>query len=86
MDDKEIRATVLALVRSIAPEIDATRIDADKPLRAQIDFDSMDWLNVIVELREKFRVDIAESEYGKLQTLNAIVDYLVARSSPPSPG
>lgn len=86
MDDKEIRAAVVAVVRSIAPEIDADRIDADKPLRDQIDLDSMDWLNVIVELREKFRVDIAESDYGKLQTLNAIVDYLVARPSRHSPG
>lgn len=86
MNDQEIRAAVLTVVRSIAPEIEADRIEADEPLRNQIDLDSMDWINVIVELREKFRVDIPESDYGKLQTLNAIVAYLGARPAPPSPG
>lgn len=86
MNDQEIRAAVLTVVRSIAPEIEADRIEADEPLRNQIDLDSMDWINVIVELREKFRVDIPESDYGELQTLNAIVAYLGARPAPPSPG
>lgn len=86
MNDQELRAAVLSVVRTIAPELDAERIEADKPLRNQIDLDSMDWLNVILALREKFRVDIPESDYGKVQTLNAIVAYLGARPVPHSPG
>ncbi|EXI77092.1 MAG: acyl carrier protein [Candidatus Accumulibacter phosphatis] len=86
MNDQELRAAVLSVVRTIAPELDAERIEADKPLRNQIDLDSMDWLNVILALREKFRVDIPESDYGKVQTLNAIVAYLGARPAPHSPG
>ncbi|WP_313951537.1 acyl carrier protein [Accumulibacter sp.] len=85
MNDQELRAAVLAVVRSIAPELDAERIEADKPLRKQIDLDSMDWLNVIVALRDKFGVDIPESDYGKVQSLNAIVAYLGARPAPHSP-
>ena len=86
MDHNEIRAAVLAAVRTIAPEIDADRIEADKPLRNQIDLDSMDWLNVIVGLREKLQIEIPESDYGKLSDLNAIVAYLGARLSQHSPG
>ncbi|WP_374683427.1 acyl carrier protein [Accumulibacter sp.] len=86
MNDQELRAAVLSVVRTIAPELDAGRIEADKPLRNQIDLDSMDWLNVILALREKFRVDIPESDYGKVQTLNAIVAYLGARPAQHSPG
>ncbi len=86
MDDKEIRAAVLSVVRSIAPEIDADRIEAGKPLRTQIDLDSMDWLNVIVGLQEKLQLEIAESDYGKLSDLNGIVSYLGTRLSQRSPG
>lgn len=86
MDDKDIRAAVLSVVRSIAPEIDADRIEAGKPLRTQIDLDSMDWLNVIVGLQEKLQLEIAESDYGKLSDLNGIVNYLGARLSQRSPG
>lgn len=86
MDDKDIRAAVLSVVRSIAPEIDADRIEAGKPLRTQIDLDSMDWLNVIVGLQEKLQLDIPESDYGKLSDLNGIVSYLGARLSRRLPG
>ena len=86
MNDQELRAAVLSVESRIAPGVDAERIEADKPLRNQIDLDSMDWLNVIVALREKFGVDIPESDYGEVQSLNAIVAYLGARPAPHSPG
>jgi acyl carrier protein len=39
----------------------------------------MDWLNVIVGLHERFGVDIPESDYAKLTTLDVIVAYLAGR-------
>ena len=73
MDVTEIRAAVLETLKSIAPEMDASRLKPDQPLRHQVDLDSMDWLNVIAGLQEKLHVDIAESDYGRLATLDAIV-------------
>lgn len=75
---EQIRAAVLAIVKRLAPEIDPTRIIADKPLRTQIDLDSMDWLNVLVGLQEKFGVPIPEADYGKVTNLDGIVAYLGA--------
>lgn len=86
MNDMDIRAAVLAVVRAIAPEIDADPIDAGKPLRAQIDLDSMDWMNVVIGLQEKLQVEIPEADYGKLSDLNAIVGYLASRLVRPAPG
>lgn len=79
MDEQAIRAAVLSVIRSIAPELDPNRIDADEPLREQIDLDSMDWLNVIVGLQEKLQIEIPEADYGKLPNLNAVVAYLGTR-------
>jgi acyl carrier protein len=36
----------------------------------------MDWLNVLVAMHEKLKVDIPEADYRKLVTLDDIVGYL----------
>lgn len=79
MNRPEIRAGVIETLKSIAPEIDAAELVGAKPLRNQIDLDSMDWLNVIIGLHERFEVDIPETDYARLTTLDAIVDYLAVR-------
>ncbi|MBT9522087.1 MAG: acyl carrier protein [Dechloromonas sp.] len=76
---EQIRTAVLAIVKRLAPEVDPARIIADKPLRSQIDLDSMDWLNVLAAIHEKLGVDIPESDYGKVQTLDSIVAYLAGK-------
>ncbi len=76
---EQIRTAVLAIVKRLAPEIDPARIIADKPLRTQIDLDSMDWLNVLAAIHEKLGVDIPETDYGKVQTLDSIVAYLAGK-------
>ena len=73
MDLAEIRVVVLETLKSIAPEVDVGRLKPDQPLRHQVDLDSMDWLNLIAGLHEKLHVDIAESDYGRVSTLDAIV-------------
>ena len=79
MNHEDIRAGVVAAIRSIAPEVDPDDLAADRPLRTQIDLDSMDWLNVILALDQRFGVPIPEADYAQLTTLDAIVQYLAAR-------
>jgi acyl carrier protein len=76
VNEAEIRAGVLGIIKSIAPELEESELKADRPLRDQIDLDSMDWLNVLVAVHEKLHVDIPEADYGKLVTLNDLVAYL----------
>ena len=76
---EQIRTAVLAIVKRLAPEIDPAKIIPDKPLRTQIDLDSMDWLNVLAAIHEKLGVDIPESDYGKVQTLDSIIAYLAGK-------
>jgi acyl carrier protein len=76
VNESEIRTRVVAVIKSVAPELEEGELRADRPLRDQIDLDSMDWLNVLVALHEKLRVDIPEADYGKLVTLDDLVGYL----------
>jgi acyl carrier protein len=79
MNDAEIRSGVLAALCTIAPEIEVDDLAAGRPLREQVDLDSMDWLNVILGLHQRFGVDIPEAHYARLVTLDGIVAYLGAR-------
>ena len=63
------------------PDIDPATLDAAGALRRQVDLDSMDWLNVIVGLHQRFGVDIPESDYARLTTLDTIVAYLAGRGA-----
>lgn len=76
MQEADLRNTVYAILKSIAPEIEPVDLDAAAPLRDQIDLDSMDYLNFIVGMHEKLQVEIPESDYQRLISLNDIVSYL----------
>ena len=79
---EEIRAVIFDVVGAIAPEIEPAAIDPEKPLRDQVDLDSFDFLNVIIRLHEILGIDIPESDYAELLTLNGATDYLVRRCNP----
>jgi acyl carrier protein len=72
----EIRAGVVAELLAIAPEVDeADLVDTDL-LRDQVDLDSMDWLNFLVRLHKVFEVDIPESQYASLRTIDDLTSYI----------
>jgi len=78
-DRASLQLAVLAVLRRTAPEISETQIDPARPLRDQVDIDSIDWLNFIVGLHDRFAIDIPESDYAKLVTLDALLAYLRER-------
>jgi len=78
MNAEEIRKVVLAELGRIAPELED--VQPAKPLRDQVDLDSMDWLNFLVALNERLKIEIPEADYRKLGTLDQIVEYLAAKS------
>ena len=78
-DRPTLMATVVTLLRAIAPEVESETLAPARPLRQQVDLDSMDWLNFLVSLHEHFGVTIPESDYAGLVSLDNVVDYLHAR-------
>jgi len=79
VNEPEIKSRVIEIIKSVAPEIEEAELRADRPLRDQIDLDSMDWLNVLVAVNEKLHVDIPEADYGKLVTLDNLVAYICGK-------
>ena len=79
-----LRAGVLEAIREVAPEVDPAGLVDDRPLRRQVELDSMDWLRVIVGWHQRFGVDIPEADYARLHSVEAVVDYLVGRLAAPA--
>jgi acyl carrier protein len=79
--EDSLRADILAALSEIAPEADLAALRGDVALRDQLDLDSMDFLNFLVAVHQRTAVEIPESDYGKLATLNALVAYVGARAA-----
>ena len=77
MTRDEIRATVLRVLGEVAPEADLASLKPDIGLREQVDLDSMDLLNFVIGLHSALNVEIPETDYPKLATLDGCVEYLI---------
>lgn len=71
-----VRTTVIDVLSGIAPELDAAALRGAEPLREQVDLDSFDFLNVLIALKERLGVEVAEKDYAQVQTLDGLVTYL----------
>ncbi len=76
MSRDEIRDIIIEIIGDIDEEAEFDGLDADAPLRDQLDLDSMDFLDIVMELRKRYQIQIPEEEYPELATLNSCVNYL----------
>ena len=53
MTNEQIRQAVLQIISVIAPDEDLTHVKNDVPLRDQLELDSMDFLDIVMELRKR---------------------------------
>ena len=76
MDRAELARRVLSLVTEIAPDVDAATVIPGINFRDQFDFDSMDTLNFAIALHRELGVDVPETDYAQLASLDKCVAYL----------
>jgi acetyltransferase len=76
---QDIRSAVADVIATVAPETDKAALAPDRPLREQVELDSIDWVNVVEALCERLQVDIPEADYGRLTTIDAIAACVEAR-------
>jgi acyl carrier protein len=81
MTRDEIRQAIIQALTSVAPEIDPNTLQGNTALRQEVDLDSMDFLNFVIALHGSVGVDIPETDYTKLGTIEDAVQYLESRVS-----
>jgi acyl carrier protein len=79
MTAAEIRQAVLEILADIAPDEDLGNLKEDVPFREQLELDSMDFLDIVMELRKRYRIQIPEEEYSELVSMGSTVRYLEPR-------
>jgi acyl carrier protein len=72
----DIRKVILQILERIAPDEDLSHLDDSKPFREQMELDSMDFLDIVMELRKLYRVQIPEADYPNLISMDSTVTYL----------
>ena len=72
----EIRDEILDILQDIAPDDDLTDLDDARAFREQLELDSMDFLDIVMELRKRHRIQIPEEDYTELASMTSTVTYL----------
>lgn len=79
MTPEEARRVVQAALERVAPELDPTMLSDDDELRADLDLDSMDFLNVMIAISEQTGLEIPERDYAEVATYGGLLGYLAGR-------
>jgi acyl carrier protein len=76
MTKEDIREAIYDIISEIVPDEDLSNLDDSQTIRDQIELDSMDFLDIVLELRKRYKADVPEEDYPKLATINSCVEYL----------
>ncbi|MGB5217466.1 MAG: acyl carrier protein [Smithella sp.] len=76
MDYQSIRKKIIDIIAEIAIDEDLSNLDDNLRLREQLDMDSMDFLDVVMELKKRYKIEVPTEDYMKLATLKSCVEYL----------
>lgn len=79
MTEEQVRQAILRHLARIAPETDLSSLNPEQPLQRELDIHSYDFLNLLVAVRDELGITVAESDYGKVGTLQGLVRFLTAR-------
>jgi len=79
MTKDETKKVVLEIIADIAPDEDISNLKGDVRLRDQMQLDSMDFLDIVMELRKRHNIEVPEADYPNLATLDSCAEYLTPK-------
>jgi len=79
MTPAEIRNAVIEILEDVAPDEDLDELKDDVSFRDQLEMDSMDFIDIVMELRKRYKIQIPEEDYQELASMDSTVAYLTPR-------
>jgi acyl carrier protein len=76
MTHEQIKKLVLNIISAVAPDADLSNVKSDVRLRDQLEMDSMDFLDIVMELRKRYKIEVPKEDYPRLATLDGCAEYL----------
>jgi len=83
MTKDDCKKLVIDIISDIAPDEDLSAIKPDIRLRDQLQLDSMDFLDIVMELRKRHGIEVPEADYTHLASLESCADYLTPKFPAP---
>lgn len=74
----EARALVVDALRQVVPDADFEELGDDRPFRAALELDSLDFLAFVERLSSRAGVRIDESDYASLTTITSATEFVAA--------
>jgi acyl carrier protein len=84
MTQDECKRAVLDIIADIAPDEDLSNLKPGVRLRDQLQLDSMDFLDIVMELRKRHGIEVPEADYGRLASLDSCAEYLTPKFNSPT--
>ena len=79
MTEEQVKQIVIDIIEEIAPDEDTSNIKHEVALRDQLDLDSMDFLDIVMELRKQHNIEVPEADYPQLVSLQSCANYLTPK-------
>jgi acyl carrier protein len=79
MTKDQTKQVVIDIITDIAPDEDLSNLKSDVRLRDQLQLDSMDFLDIVMELRKRHGIEVPEADYIQLASLDSCAEYLTPK-------
>ena len=79
MTKDDCKKLVTEIIADIAPDEDLSNLKPDVRLRDQLQLDSMDFLDIVMELRKRHGIEVPEADYSQLASLDSCAEYLTPK-------
>jgi len=79
MTKDQCKQVVIDIIADIAPDEDLSTLKPDVRLRDQLELDSMDFLDIVMELRKRHGIEVPEADYIQLASLDSSAEYLLPK-------
>jgi acyl carrier protein len=76
VDYQTLRQKIIDIIADIAVDEDLSNIDDNIKLREQLDLDSMDFLDIVMELKKRYKIEVPTEDYPNLATMKSCIEYL----------
>ena len=79
MTGEQIREAMIDIIQGLLEDDDTNlfRLQDDVSICDQLDLDSMDFLDIILELRKRHGITVPEEDFMKLSRMKGCIKYLV---------
>jgi len=77
MTKEELKTIIIKEILEIAPDIEEDEIKPNENIQRSLEIDSFDFLKILTAMNEKVGVEVPETDYANVDTLEKMTEYFL---------